>query len=418
METDNLISYYKVNDIKFKYFTDAINHKRKLNNAQFEIEWEFNFENELKANDWNIEPHETLDQLYFKRAKELREKYDYIILYYSGGSDSHNVLMSFYNQGLHIDEIQTSIIGIANRYLTFDIDDPKSISAQNFEAEYELNVINKLKFIKTHMPKTKISIFDSSKFITKTISTLDENNADSWINIWSGSGHISQHLKINIFYSIENKRLFENKTKICILTGADKPKIEYNEDGFLYFRFNDASFNWMNPTAIKESDQYKRIYFEAFYWNKSTIRMLTKQLYTVKSFLSKNPNYIKYWGSPKSSLDPLYAIKFSNNIRNIQEPILRKILYTTWDNGFQTNKSFKSFYGGQYDTWFMKFIEDNFPEKKFHIDKIIDNFSNIFPKDRYDNTLSGVKIIKNNNQFKTTKLYSKAFKTILHNCIE
>lgn len=67
------------------------------------VEWDFN--NELfRKHDWTVEPEETLDQLYNARARQLREQYDYIILSYSGGADSHNILMSFIRQGLHIED--------------------------------------------------------------------------------------------------------------------------------------------------------------------------------------------------------------------------------------------------------------------------------------------------------------------------
>ena len=57
---------------------------------------------------WHIEPEASLDQLYDARARQLREKYDYVVLSYSGGSDTHNILESFIRQGLHIDEIVTN----------------------------------------------------------------------------------------------------------------------------------------------------------------------------------------------------------------------------------------------------------------------------------------------------------------------
>ena len=42
----------------------------------------------------------SLNQLYKERAQQLRDSYDYLILYYSGGADSHNVLMSFINNNI------------------------------------------------------------------------------------------------------------------------------------------------------------------------------------------------------------------------------------------------------------------------------------------------------------------------------
>ena len=70
------------------------------------LTWHFN--DEVFDNyPWHIEPEETIDELYFRRARQLREKYDYICLAFSGGGDSNNILEAFLRQGLFIDEVVT-----------------------------------------------------------------------------------------------------------------------------------------------------------------------------------------------------------------------------------------------------------------------------------------------------------------------
>ena len=58
------------------------------------LQWNFNDE-VFEAYDWTKEPEKTLDQLYDARARDIREKYDHVIVSYSGGADSHNMLMAF-----------------------------------------------------------------------------------------------------------------------------------------------------------------------------------------------------------------------------------------------------------------------------------------------------------------------------------
>ena len=81
------------------------------------IQWMFH-QDIFSTYPWWIEPQETLDELYDKRARELREKYDYIMLSYSGGADSHNMLQSFIRQGLHVDEIITNHVTDATKSVT------------------------------------------------------------------------------------------------------------------------------------------------------------------------------------------------------------------------------------------------------------------------------------------------------------
>jgi len=48
---------------------------------------------------------ESLDFLYALRARQLREKYDYLVLYFSGGADSTNILKTFIDNNIFLDEI-------------------------------------------------------------------------------------------------------------------------------------------------------------------------------------------------------------------------------------------------------------------------------------------------------------------------
>lgn len=53
----------------------------------------------------NIEPAESFEQLCNQRAAQLRAKYDYLALAFSGGTDSFTVYDSFVRNNIHIDHI-------------------------------------------------------------------------------------------------------------------------------------------------------------------------------------------------------------------------------------------------------------------------------------------------------------------------
>jgi len=95
----NDVSYYRVNNKVFSSKVLACIYATETNQ---EVEWVF-YNNVFDKFDWTVEPSETLDELYDLRARELREKYDYIVISYSAGADSHNVLTSFLRQNLRVD---------------------------------------------------------------------------------------------------------------------------------------------------------------------------------------------------------------------------------------------------------------------------------------------------------------------------
>src|SRR5210317_184486 len=68
------------------------------------VKWHFNDEVFSKYN-WKIEPIESLFELYKKRCQQIRENYDYIVLMYSAGADSDNVLNCFVRNNIKLDEV-------------------------------------------------------------------------------------------------------------------------------------------------------------------------------------------------------------------------------------------------------------------------------------------------------------------------
>lgn len=54
---------------------------------------------------WQHEPTEPIQELCENRCKQLRQQYDWICLWLSGGYDSQTVLQSFINAGARVDEI-------------------------------------------------------------------------------------------------------------------------------------------------------------------------------------------------------------------------------------------------------------------------------------------------------------------------
>jgi hypothetical protein len=55
--------------------------------------------------DWTVEPHESLDELMKQHAESLRNRYQRIVLMYSGGTDSQTIYNVFAKNNIHIDEI-------------------------------------------------------------------------------------------------------------------------------------------------------------------------------------------------------------------------------------------------------------------------------------------------------------------------
>lgn len=66
----------------------------------------FNFyDEEFSRLDWAVEPQESFDQLLELRARQLREKYNRLVLFFSGGTDSVTIYNTFKRLNIRLDEI-------------------------------------------------------------------------------------------------------------------------------------------------------------------------------------------------------------------------------------------------------------------------------------------------------------------------
>lgn len=55
--------------------------------------------------DWSCEPEQSLDELMKSHAENLRNRYERLVLLYSGGTDSHTIYNIFVRNNIHLDEI-------------------------------------------------------------------------------------------------------------------------------------------------------------------------------------------------------------------------------------------------------------------------------------------------------------------------
>lgn len=324
------LGYYLCGGIEFSSKVDACIYAKVIGTP---IEWIFH--NDIFKNySWDIEPEETLDQLYDKRARELREQYDYLILSYSGGSDTNNILESFIRQGLHIDEIVTNHISDATKSTT--VLDPSVTNSWNFGAEHQLQAVPRLKYISEKLPKTKITVLDVSQVVLNSMNVFDDVD---WVLHRNDHLSIGQLFRYNYFHFDSIKKQFDKNLKICIIVGLDKPKLVIRRDNTFWIYFPDSV---VNITTINDfNSDYTNLKTELFYWSKDTLPMLAKQAHTVKRWLEQNPKQQQYWKSSTFA-----------TVRTHQEKLLRPLLYSTWDNNwFQVDKS-TSWFNTEFDTWF------------------------------------------------------------------
>jgi hypothetical protein len=218
--------------------------------------------------DWKTEPTKSLQQLYLERAQQIRHDYEYVILCYSGGNDSSNILETFYYNNIHIDEIV--VVGAFSQDKSQGTDD-------NHNADVYFNAIPTINSM--NLLNTKITIIDYAKFFTdiNQFSLIKEHNSDYFKYIGT---HTSPH---NLFW--RDFRSFvgkDNNKKTAWIIGAEKVELAYAK-GAPYAYFKDATVYHYGMNYIDEN--FERINFYNGYHNEAVMIQI-KQAHILHQALS------------------------------------------------------------------------------------------------------------------------------------
>ena len=301
--------------------------------------WHFN-DQAWNSINWKHEPEINLLELYKIRARQIREQYDYVIVNYSGGSDSQTLVESFFNAGCFIDEIVT----VWNRDNTAKvITNPNVTVPQNREAEFELTTRPGLDWIKNQSPNTKITYLDVSN---ATIDCYKSFDGEEWITNANEYLHPQFITRWSATREKHQKLTLDRGLKTAVVFGVDKPKLTIKDGKYcVYFvdtipnsfigAFNDLSYTNLETVF--------------FYWTPDLPEIVVKQAHLVKK-----------WFDANSALKPV--IQWPNHDyskRTTYEIITRSIVYPNWDLGkFQCNKP-SSTVTCEWDQWFFDHYKDS-----------------------------------------------------------
>lgn len=331
------IGFYICDGKNFSSKIQALMHSKATGKP---VEWNFN-DKVFAFHNWTVEPESSLEELYDLRARQLRQRYDYLILSYSGGADSHNMLMSFIRQGLHVDEILINTMEKASN--NFAVLDHGAINPENAPAEYQLQIVPRLKEIVWQIPKTKITVTDLSDFI---FSSFEDAGDASWVLSKKERINPVGTTRYNYLYFNEVRKNFDRDKKIALVMGIEKPKVHIDGNR-LYMVFLDRVVN--TASVVDHFWEYTNSSIEFFYWSPDCVPMMIKQGHVIKKWLELNPQLQSDWH--KDNITP-------EKSRRFQEKLLKTLLYSNWDNNwFQVDKAIND-WDSEFDNWFIRNYRD------------------------------------------------------------
>jgi hypothetical protein len=311
-----------------------------LINEDYDSEITFHYNDEIFSQlNWFEEPKVNISVLYKMRAQQIRDKYKHVIVSFSGGSDSYEVLWSFINNDIFIDEVQVSCF----EKLTKNLDHEKLVVDRDlaYYMEYEYAVKPMLKYISEKSPETKITILDASDFFHSQIAggkfaSLDDNSNDKQITYKMSSSKLSTTVGPNhlwqYMYSVANVKQSKDKDGVCIVRGLEKPVLTIRNDNMLVFKFNDQTM--MTGAAINKGYIPKAYTVEDFFWSPDMPLIPLKQSHMIKRRFETDQDYFNKYTNAMNDV-----IEFNkNNILNptvspaaIMERMFCEVIYPNWN---------------------------------------------------------------------------------------
>lgn len=248
-----------------------------------------------------------LNELYRQRAQQLRDRYDYLVLYYSGGADSHNVLRTFIDNKIKLDEICVKWPDALRdgKFYTPNVGDK---STANFWSEWNFSIRPVLEWVSKNTT-IKINIIDP----LKNYGQIDVESIIDVVDHDRNPGAII----LNNFISNANT---DFDFKVGNIYGIDKPLLVL-KDNQIHLFFSDFPFTTLSKNSIVQDSA------ECFYWAPDFPLLTYEMAHRVANVYKSNPIWIEYlrWGNPD------ITGQFHNDL-------VRQTCYTTWDWRFQADK--------------------------------------------------------------------------------
>lgn len=283
------------------------------------VHWDYH-ENVYDQQPWTVEPPINIEELYKQRALQLREEYDHLVLFYSGGADSHTVLQSFIKNNIKIDEVfcfgAFKAEDRVNQKLGWDRNPGYYTREVSSIVKPTLEKLQKIH-------KFKITFWDWTDHILDTLSTKEDWFVD--VGTRFAPDAIARRQLHEAFR--HNDRFEGRGKKVAFIYGVDKPRL-FRDDKQVYVAFIDTLLTTGvgNTADIHhrswENDEY-------FYWTPNLPQIVIKQAHMIYNHLKKTNSISTL--AHKDLSAPMHLTEYYQ--------MIHPIIYPSWNtNTWQIKK--------------------------------------------------------------------------------
>lgn len=329
--------YYKVGPKNFVHKTLALTEASK---SGIYPTWNFS-ENVFSKCDWKTPIQTSILELYKMRAQQLRDKYDHVMLAYSGGADSDTVLHSFIDNNIKLDEIVIHWPESVSKNAKISRDKNPS----NILSEWELTAKPKLDWVSKNYPDIKITFLDMTELTIEDSEDMFTiaNDAIDYIPI----------KRQRQMHAVSSK-LINKGINVCIIYGIDKPTFNIINNEFCIIFIDRMT------QVVSDIADGKERNIEYFYWSEDLPELLIKQAQIFYNYFKLNPQFIKL--IVRRDVNNVITYKPPEEDADLLRDLTATLIYPRWDNTkFQASKARNVITAEHFDF----FRYNNFGDSKF-----------------------------------------------------
>jgi hypothetical protein len=325
--------YYTVGNKIFNFKFNALVESTRTGT---EVKWYFH-EDIFSKMAWRSRDSVGLDQLYKIRAQQIRDNYDYVVLAFSGGADSYQILKTFIKNNIKLDEL---IVDWSIKHVDRILNVNDSTDPSNFYSEWELCIKPTLEWVRVNYPDIKITIVDS----TEVLSPEDFEDTPTVLN------NLTTYQSVKRYRFIKQRidQLNNKYQNVTTIFGIDKPSIsiEYN---ILVVKYKDDS-TWLK-TSYNNNLKFN---IEYFFWTPELPEIVKEQCHILYQYLRFKPELNQLFTIKPVSVyvDSKLNVGLRKQTR-LKNDLINMLVYPDWDGTlFQTDKP-ESNHNNSQHTWIL-----------------------------------------------------------------
>ena len=298
--------------------------------------------------------NQSLKELYYARARQIREQYDYVAVMFSGGWDSRNIIESFSAQGLRIDDIIVFTTQELENTTEFN-----NLNPDNWYGEIKFHAVPYAERYAHEHPGTGVIKIEWLDRVAESYRDAEQVFKDSrpkpgvFFGRW-----------LSVATDAQLQRRIGNR-RAALMLGLDKPCVMQNGNNYQGF-FPEGLIR--NYTYCTRSNGFPdNVIWEPFYWTPDLPELAIRGWYELID-LCKQDSVIARAHNQATSENDRAELKFSRYVQDT----MRRHLYPGFDAGaWQADKQVDYGFFMQFELPVLRVLEEKHPHVRAVLGEVL-----------------------------------------------